>query len=930
MSLRPAKPKSRNAFECPRPHLLGLLIAALLAGRAHAAAPSADPSNGVVGFDAGFFPSGMAPKVDLSRFEKSGYVAPGVYRGDITVNKQWRAHDDIVYASVPGADNSQPCFDAAALKRYGIDLQKVIADLAANPAKKPLPDGKFCGTLGDYIPGATVDFDAATQSLSLSVPQIYLQRSARGYVDPSQWDPGINAVVVGYNANAYSTQNHGSTQTTGYLGLNASLNLGSWHAYQLSSLSVSGDGHSHYQNASTYAQHDILSWRAQMVVGDTFTPGDLFDSVRVRGARVYSDDRMLPQSLRGYAPIVHGLADTNAKVTIRQRGYVIYEANVAPGPFVIDDLYPTGYGGDLSVVVTEADGRIKEFSVPYSAVTQSLRPGLSRWSITAGKVDELNFIDQPRVVQGTYQRGLTNLITAYGGATLATGYRAALIGSAFNTDIGAFSADITQARNSTPGQSASQGISARLGYNKNIIDTGTNFAVSAYRYSTSGYVDLQSAVAMRDAAARGFGPNFVQRDKSRLDLSVNQTLGSHAGQLFITGSARNFWNYRGRQVDFSAGYSNQWRDISYSLSAQRTRDSVQQSTVGGLLNSIPGQTTGLLPNNSLTQRDTRIFFSMTMPLSKAAHSPTLNALYSHSQQAGANEQMSLSGTAGDSNRFNYGASLSHGDGNSAVSLNGQYNASFARFAGGFNDGTGYRQLGGGMSGGVVFHRDGATWGPPLGDTVGLVYAPGARGATVQNSQGATVDTNGYALVPYLTPYELNTITLDPKGAGAGVTFKSTSHDIAPRAGTVVRVNYDTVSGRALIIDTALHDGRPVPFGAEVFDEQGNNIGVAGQAGRLFVNGLTQSGVVTVRWSDDPADSCRIQVNLPRKPAKSDDYENLQAPCQPGGISAAPTDQAPSHTSALWHRQSPLRAYGGTAFFPSIALGGPEPRVRGAS
>ena len=39
----------------------------------------------------------------------------------------------------------------------------------------------------------------------------------------------------------------------------------------------------------------------------------------------------------------------------------VRQYSVSPGNFVIDDLYPTGYGGDLEVSVVEADGRRREF-----------------------------------------------------------------------------------------------------------------------------------------------------------------------------------------------------------------------------------------------------------------------------------------------------------------------------------------------------------------------------------------------------------------------------------------------------------------------------------------------------------------------------------------------------------------------------------------
>src|SRR2546427_6992467 len=91
------------------------------------------------------------------------------------------------------------------------------------------------------------------------------------------------------------------------------------------------------------------------------------DSTSFRGIRLNSDDRMLPDSQRGYAPVVRGVANTNARVTITQNGIKLYETTVAPGAFVINDLYPTGYGGDLQVSITEANGAVRSFAVPYAA-----------------------------------------------------------------------------------------------------------------------------------------------------------------------------------------------------------------------------------------------------------------------------------------------------------------------------------------------------------------------------------------------------------------------------------------------------------------------------------------------------------------------------------------------------------------------------------
>ena len=50
----------------------------------------------------------------------------------------------------------------------------------------------------------------------------------------------------------------------------------------------------------------------------------------LRGARMYSDDRMLPMGSTGYAPVIRGVANSNAKVSVTQSGNKIYETSVPP------------------------------------------------------------------------------------------------------------------------------------------------------------------------------------------------------------------------------------------------------------------------------------------------------------------------------------------------------------------------------------------------------------------------------------------------------------------------------------------------------------------------------------------------------------------------------------------------------------------------
>jgi outer membrane usher protein len=63
-----------------------------------------------------------------------------------------------------------------------------------------------------------------------------------------------------------------------------------------------------------------------------YTSGDIFDTVRFRGVRLYRDMQMLPNSRRNFTPIVQGIAQSNALVTIEQNGLSFIRKRCRPVP----------------------------------------------------------------------------------------------------------------------------------------------------------------------------------------------------------------------------------------------------------------------------------------------------------------------------------------------------------------------------------------------------------------------------------------------------------------------------------------------------------------------------------------------------------------------------------------------------------------------
>jgi len=861
------------------------------AGPAEAAAPVE------ASFDRNLLSGAGRNTGDLSRFERGAIIVPGTYRTDIYLNGAWIARSDVRFASPKPDANAIPCLSKDLFDRLGLPLQKLSPEQQAK-----LADAQGCLDIGQLIDAATMTFDQPNLRLDVSVPQAWLGTRARGYVNPENWDRGVNAALLNYNFNSYRTRSGGISQTSSFLGLNAGLNLAGWQLRHDSTLMMQSGAagqpsRRHWQNIDTYVRRDLPSLRAQMTIGDSYTGGELFDSVSIRGVQIATDDRMLPDSLRGYAPTVRGVAESNAKVTVRQNGIVLYETTVSPGPFVISDLYSTGYGGDLNVSVTEADGRVRNFTVPYASVPQLLRPNVTRFSVVAGELHDSAIHAHPAIAQATLQHGFSNLLTGYAGIVGTSGYGAVQVGGAFNTHYGAIALDVTAARTEIPGQSSQDGQSVRLSYSKIIPESNTSFSVATYRYSTSGYLGLRDALLTRDiargyryvdpttlttvngvsttdlltpeqrAALQGASNNFstftrqLDRQRSRFDINVNQRLGQSGGTIYVTGSAVDYWSRPGTDVQFQLGYNNTFRRLSYNVSATRVRD------VNGRFSN-------------------QFFASISLPLGDSVHAPTFGATVSHDSNGHSLAQGTLSGTAGVDNEYSYGATATHdngGDGadsSNAGTVYGGYRSPFAQFNASYGKGSGYSQGSITVAGSVVAHPGGVTFGQPMGDTVAIVSAPDAKGARVVNAAGVRINGAGYALVPYLTPYNRNTVQIDPKGLPLSVALESTSADVAPHAGAVVMLRYKTESGRSMIVRVKQADGRSVPFGAEVVDEQGKNVGVVGQAGRILVRVARDRGLLSVQWQDGDATAlrCQFPYQLPAAAKGTDSYEKLDATC----------------------------------------------------
>jgi outer membrane usher protein len=800
--------------------------------------------------------AGSVRQTDISAFSHGNPMVAGVQRVDIYINGNWQGRRDIEFKA--GTDGRvDACQSLAVLEELGIDTSSVQE--AQGDATTAAPSDA-CVPVQQRIPHAFGAFDSGTLRYDLSIPQSFLRRDARGYVNAALWDRGINAGFIGYSFSAVNTDSRvdGNRSRNAYLGLNTGINVGGWQLRHDSNLTWNRKQGSEWQSIATYAQRAFPRVRGLLTVGESYTNGELFDSIGFRGVNLSSDDRMLPDSQRGYAPVVRGIAETNARVEIRQRGQLIHSTTVAPGNFVIDDLFPTGYGGDLEVNVLEADGRRREFLVPFGSVAQMLRPGVSRYSMTVGQARSALLQDDPWLLQGTYQRGVGNQLTLYGGTSLSEGYLSLLYGAGVSTKIGAFAADVTHARTRLHHAGARQGASMRLSYSHLIGASNTNLTLAAYRYSTEGFYGLQDAMYARDALKYRANPDVLARQRSQFQLTLNQPLGPRRGSLYLTGSVRDFYGREGSSTQYQAGYNNAWRRVNFGFSALRTRDGMA------------------------ARSDTQYLLSVSVPLGGGVRPLSVSAdVGMRAGQGYENSRLGITGSAGVDNNLTFGVALSdRRQGGTSGMANAEYRSRYAAFNGSYSQSGDFRQASLGATGSMVMHAGGITLAPQRGDTMVLVQADGARDARVGNLPGLRIDGRGYAVVPYVSPYRMNSIALDPQGMALDVELESSSQTVAPYSGAISYLRFGTRKGKALLIQVRNTEHLRLPFGAQVKDAQGQPVGMVSQGGRVYVRSNDDQGRLMVEWGAGAGQRCTIDYQVPTAADTSrSGYIPLQAECR---------------------------------------------------
>lgn len=760
--------------------------------------------------------------VDLNQFSRGGYIMPGEYTMSVKINKQ--SLDDQNITFLP--PESDPKGSVACLS------PKLVAQFALkeNVAKQLTwwHDSQCLNF--DSLKGMIAKGDLGTSTLYISIPQAWMQFSSENWDPPARWDDGIPGIILDYNANVQATRrglknadgDSYSASANGTVGAN----IGAWRfrADWQASHSHTGDVSDTQQLkwSRYYLYRTVRRWGAKLTAGEDYLTSDLFDNVRFAGVGLSTDDNQLPPNLRGYAPEVTGVARTNAKVTISQQGRVLYETQVAPGPFRIQTLNDAT-SGTLDVKVAEQDGSEQHYQVNTASIPYLTRPGMVRYKMSAGRPDDLlHHSAGPMFATGEFSWGVNNGWSLYGGGMLLEKYIALSLGVGRDLmALGAVSFDVTTTKGQVGQQGSLSGNSYKLSYSKRFDSLDSEVTFAGYRFSERNYMSLNEFLNALRLGMKAGG------SKEMYTISFNKQFKNIGLSTYFNISRLTYWDNTPTNVRYSVSLAKYFdigplKNVNVSLTAFRSQLNNKTDRGAFLGLSVPYGNQGSISYNGN--------YSKGSDSHRVTYFDQINDHNSYSV-----------GVNGNQDNIGANASFAHQGDMAEFSANASFNPNS------------YSSLGMSMRGGITATPYGAALHRvnQFGGTRLMVDTGGVSGVPVK-AAGSAEHSNifGKAVLGDVNDYYRNSASIDIDKLADNVDVARSMIEATLTQGAIGYRKFDVLSGEKALTIIKLVDGSTPPFGATVYNLKGQQTGIVGEDGSTYLSGMNPLERMDVKWDGE--------------------------------------------------------------------------------
>lgn len=616
-------------------------------------------------------------------------------------------------------------------------------------------------------------------------------------------------------------------------------NFNDWIIRSRQSYSSSGDSRS-LDQIYTYAQRTLPNYKTVMQTGKISVANSLFAISQILGIQFSPESALMNNKESGAT--VTGIAQTQARVEVRQSGILIYSTQVPAGAFTLNRLPTINNTADLNVNVVEQDGATRSFLVPASSFTNSFSQQETSYSGAIGKIDQSDNDDI-----GSNELLTFNMSTPWG--TRAMLNSGALLAQRYQSIAAQMSAGLANGLSlsgrsilSSDARSQTKGMQNYLSLSMPLVDRlSINSSVTR---QDSGYRDLTDGMPHVDED----NDSINNRYKSQYSLGMGYSF-EDLGSFNLSWSRVSMFSSDEPTSRMTAGWSKTFSNGT-SVSMNAERDSGEDG------NSM------FYMNVSIPFGSVRVGASMSRVGDNMTRGVTLDQTI--------NERLSYSLAANKSSDSDVGALSANVH---ALPNYSQINLGYSRYG---SENSTYTV---GASGGVVATKQGVLFSPyPLQDTYAVVQIPGISGGEIETSQGPVwSNSQGYAVSSGMSAYGESRMVLETKSLPKNVDVSNGIQVAHVARGSVTNYTFNTVVSRRALIRIHLSDGKLAEKGSLIYDAHDNYITTVASDGTIFlIDSQLEQKLMLQTLSEQ---RCQVIFKLNEEQTTDKLYESYDAQCQ---------------------------------------------------
>jgi outer membrane usher protein len=641
----------------------------------------------------------------------------------------------------------------------------------------------------DDIKGLRYTYDPATQRMALRIDDTLrkpVALNARSLREPGQATvtPGV---VLSYDAYARRGDEN-------YLSINSELRYFNANGvFSTTGVLNKSDQLTQYVRLdSSWVHsdpHTLETWQVGDLISSSLT---WTRSLRMGGVQWRKSFDLRPDLLTFPVASLSGSSVVPSAVSLYVNGVRQMETAVPSGPFVINQVSGLSGAGQATLVTRDTAGRAVTTVVPLYVDTRLLAEGLTDYSVELGVLrrdytnKSFHYGTDP-ALSGSMRRGITDRITLEAHGEAGGGVVNGGVGGMVRLgQIGVVSGSVAASAG------IGKGGQATLGYQ--YLSPRFSIDMQASRAS-SRYSDLGTTEG---------GDSATVRASNRLNINLPLFGGQTLGLSYISQRAPIVQPARVAALSYAATLG-----AGLYLSVSAFRDFRDSNTRG-------------------------VFFSLS-----GSFGDRISANASTGHQNGVESRnFTVSRTVDYGGGFGWGLQSLQNNGATLRQAQGTYLGNYGQVGALLQESGGKRETAYSASGSVVMMDGSLHAARQVGAGFVLVSA-GVGGLPVlqENRPIGTTSSSGYLLVPNLTPYLSNQISIDTSSLPLDARIARTSLNVVParRSGLVAAFPVETYAAVSVI----LHDAAGVPLapGIEVLHVESGATTLTGFDGLAFIDNL---------------------------------------------------------------------------------------------